>query len=220
MLKTYESKFNLFSCLQKITVIIFYFQIIILLLALISNINEFQELNNISNGLYENDLQKTSLQNKIFLELKKNTFTVLGSTVFSLIIFLSWFYFAILNIRKLCARNINFFSDGSFLSFFPILISLNSYEAMIDLWKTSNNPQNWQNEITPTSLSYWWILKIVNDILILFSISSYNSPNSTFNDMLLVNLVNIFLVFIEIVMFIILITFVKEITSKQLALRQ
>ena len=73
--------------------------------------------------------------------------------------FLKWIYRANLNVRGFGARELKFTPGWSIGYYFiPILNFFKPYQAMKEIWKTSKNPANWENEQGSPLLVWWWTL--------------------------------------------------------------
>ena len=79
------------------------------------------------------------------------------------ITFLKWIYRANLNVRGFGVRGLKFTPGWSIGYYFiPILNLFKPYQAMREIWKTSKNPDDWENQQGSPLLASWWTLFLIS----------------------------------------------------------
>ena len=93
---------------------------------------------------------------------------VIGITYFIVYIvtgitFLKWIYRANLNVHGFGVRGLKFTPGWSIGYYFiPILNFFKPYQAMREIWKTSKNPDDWENQQGSPLLASWWTLFLIS----------------------------------------------------------
>lgn len=87
------------------------------------------------------------------------TFIITGIT------FLRWVYRANVNCHGFGAQNMQF-TPGWAVGFYfvPILSFFKPCEAMVEIWKISQDPMNWENQSNDALVGVWWSLFLVSNI--------------------------------------------------------
>ena len=142
--------------------------------------------------------------NNVFSIINLIVHTVLGVMV------LTWTYRANYNARQIGATEMVFTPGWSIGWYFiPIANFWKPYNAMIEIWKASSNPQSWQSQPTPVLLTWWWSLWIGSNLGLWIG-SNVDSPVG-------VNLVDQGFFACGIVLSFILISIVKQIHKMQMS---
>lgn len=122
-------------------------QVFMALIAIGSNLMEYQLLTDFQNGVYFSqemavaDAETNDQRQQIIAISYMALFIVSGFLI------LKWIYQANQNVRFLGAKNMEFTPGWSIgFYFIPILALWKPYQAMKEIWKASHNPQNWQLE--------------------------------------------------------------------------
>ena len=96
------------------------------------------------------------------IEYNNNPIGVLWAGLFTVtfLLFLIWIFKSNANVRALGATNMDFTPGWSVGWFF-----FKPYFVMVELWKCSNNPNNWELLKPPSHLLNWWLFWIAFLIL-------------------------------------------------------
>lgn len=143
-----------------------YAQVFISIVALISNILEYQLFSDFQNGVYtSHELAFAAAQSS---DARQG---VVGMVQFFIllisgILILKWIYRANYNARQLGASEMMFTPGWSIGWYFiPIANLWKPYQAMKEIWRASYNPQSWRSQTVPSLLAWWWSFWIVSNIL-------------------------------------------------------
>lgn len=141
------------ASLAKWVLGLFYAQIIISIIAVISGLFEYQLLKDVQHGIFQ-------LQTEVIAaaELNDKRQALIGTVqaiiyIGAAITFLKWVYRSNWNARALGASGMRFTPGWSIGWYFiPIALIWKPYQAMKEIWKASSNPDHWEGILTPSSL--------------------------------------------------------------------
>ncbi|CAM3944037.1 MULTISPECIES: DUF4328 domain-containing protein [Shewanella] len=143
-----------------------YAQILVALIAISSNYLEYQLLMDYESGAYLSEEQAVAdgdANDQRQLGVAGLYFVVF---IVSGIMILKWIYRANFNARQLGAKEMTFTPGWSVGYFFiPVLSLWKPYQAMNEIWQASHDPENWSLNGFNSSVSLWWLLWIVSNIL-------------------------------------------------------
>ena len=143
-----------------------YAQIVVALIAIGSNYLEYQLLMDYESGAYLSEEQavadgEANDQRQLGVGL-----LYLSVFIVSGVMILKWIYRANFNARQLGAKEMRFTPGWSIGYYFiPILCLWKPYQAMNEIWQASHYPDNWSLNDFNSSVSLWWLLWIVSNIL-------------------------------------------------------
>ncbi|WP_052813595.1 DUF4328 domain-containing protein [Shewanella sp. cp20] len=143
-----------------------YAQILVALIAIGSNYLEYQLLMDYESGAYLSEEQavadgEANDQRQLGVGL-----LYLSVFIVSGVMILKWIYRANFNARQLGAEEMRFTPGWSIGYYFiPILCIWKPYQAMNEIWQASHDPDNWSLNDFNSSVSLWWLLWIVSNIL-------------------------------------------------------
>jgi hypothetical protein len=143
-----------------------YFEFVVLLVALISGVLEYQLLQQYANGTFESDetaeaAGAASDQRQMIVGTVQTIMTVVSG-----VLILMWIYRANAGARHRGAENMTFTPGWSVGWYFiPIANLFKPYQAMKEIWVASENPKNWDVVTAPGILAWWWFLWIVSNLL-------------------------------------------------------
>jgi Domain of unknown function (DUF4328) len=160
------SSFKDSTKLTKWTIRILYAQIVIIVIALISGVLEFQLLSDFKNEVYIS--QSQAVADGEASDTRQGVIGILQSIVFIVtgILILKWIHRANFNARHLGASKMEFTPGWSIGWYFiPFANLWKPYQAMKEIWKASSNPQDWNPQPTPSLLRWWWFFWIASQIL-------------------------------------------------------
>ena len=133
-----------------------YVQVALALIAIGSNLMEYQLLTDFQNGVYFNqemavaDAESNDKRQQII------AFSYLAVFIISGILILKWIYQSNQNARYLGAKDMTFTPAWSIGFYFIPIVSLwKPYQAMKEIWQASQNPNNWQLEKAGPILGIW-----------------------------------------------------------------
>tara|TARA_Y100001970_G_C14085464_1_gene777057 strand:+ start:307 stop:981 length:675 start_codon:yes stop_codon:yes gene_type:complete len=139
----------------------------------------------------------------------------------AIIVFLIWLHRANKNSRALGAQDMQFTPDWCIgWWFIPIASLWKPYQAVREIWKTSQDTENWQNKDNSIVALWWtlWIISsIVGQIIYRWGVSIWSSPYSTWMDYQNIELAYIFIAIFDIVLTFVFIKVIKDICNGQLA---
>ncbi|WP_394220394.1 DUF4328 domain-containing protein [Alteromonas gracilis] len=143
-----------------------YAQVLIAVIAIGSNLLEYQLLSDFQDGVYFSqemavaDAEANDKRQQIIALMYLGIFIVSGYFI------LKWIYQSNQNARQLGAKDMAFTPAWS-IGFYviPIVCLWKPYQAMKEIWKASHNPTNWQMESASPILGLWWFFWIANNIL-------------------------------------------------------
>jgi len=143
-----------------------YVQVALALIAIGSNLMEYQLLTDFQNGVYFNqemavaDAESNDKRQQII------AFSYLAVFIISGILILKWIYQSNQNARYLGAKDMTFTPAWSIGFYFIPIVSLwKPYQAMKEIWQASQNPNNWQLEKAGPILGIWWFFWIANSVV-------------------------------------------------------
>ena len=143
-----------------------YVQVALALIAIGSNLMEYQLLTDFQNGVYFNqemavaDAESNDKRQQII------AFSYLAVFIISGILILKWIYQSNQNARYLGAKDMAFTPAWSIGFYFIPIVSLwKPYQAMKEIWQASQNPNNWQLEKVSSILGVWWFFWIANSMV-------------------------------------------------------
>ena len=141
-------------------------QVALALIAIGSNLMEYQLLTDFQNGVYFSqemavaDAEANDKRQQII------AFSYLAVFIISGILILKWIYQSNQNARYLGAKDMAFTPAWSIGFYFIPIVSLwKPYQAMKEIWQASQNPNNWQIEKVGSILGVWWFFWIVNSMV-------------------------------------------------------
>ena len=143
-----------------------YVQVALALIAIGSNLMEYQLLTDFQNGVYFSqemavaDAEANDKRQQII------AFSYLAVFIISGILILKWIYQSSQNARYLGAKDMAFTPAWSIGFYFIPIVSLwKPYQAMKEIWQASQNPNNWQLEKVSSILGVWWFFWIANSMV-------------------------------------------------------
>ena len=143
-----------------------YAQIVVALIAIGSNYLEYQLLMDYVSGNYISEDQ--AIADGEANDIRQFMIGLLYLVVFiaSGVMILKWIYRANFNARQLGATGMKFTPSWSIGYFFiPILCIWKPYQAMKEIWVASHDPEHWSLNDSSATVSLWWLLWIINNIL-------------------------------------------------------
>jgi hypothetical protein len=202
------------GCLTRWTRWFLYAQIVIAVIALVSDWIEYQLLVDIKNGVYEltdavveaDDARQGLVGNAMFC-----IFIVSG------ILILNWIYRANYNARQLGAEHMRFTPGWSIGWYFiPIACFWKPYQAMKEIWQASSHPQMWASRPVSALLPCWWVFWIVTHIIdnVAFQLSK---GADEIDEFMIANAMNQFSVVIGILLSLITIVMIGKIHAMQMS---
>ena len=213
-----ESQFKDPTGLTKWTKLFLNAQIVIVIIAIISNIMEYQFLFNLQNGVYTS--QESVLTDMVANTTRQGTVTIIRFIIYIIsgILILKWIYRANYNARQIGASGMLFTPGWSIGWYFiPIACLWKPYQAMKEIWKASSNPQNWENVPVPSLLPWWWFFWIVSGVFAKTLNLLYIIPETEeVHDFIVANISNQLCDLIEIPLYLILIAIINGIYSMQM----
>lgn len=165
MSKEQQAEFKDPTGLTKWTKWFLYAQVVVAVLALISNVLEYQLLTYFQNGLYTSPEQAMAAGEEN--DARQGIVRIIQIVIFivSGILILKWIYRANYNARQLGASGMAFTPGWSIGWYFlPIANLWKPYQAMKELWKASSNPQDWNTQSVSSLLPWWWFFWIVTNV--------------------------------------------------------
>jgi hypothetical protein len=145
--------------LTKWVRIALYFQLVIAVVAIVTDYREIQLVRDIQVGDFATeqemnaaiDLNEDWQSGRAGIEIL--VFVVSG------ILILKWIYRANHNARQLGASNMRFSPGWSVGWFFvPIALLWKPYQAMKEIWRASHKPDDWQNYTSYGFVGLWWFV--------------------------------------------------------------
>ncbi len=140
--------------------------ILMAVVAIASNLMEYQLLSDFQNGSYANEEEATadaeaSDQRQLAIGIAYVLIFIIGG-----FLILKWIYRANYNVRQLGAEGMKFSSGWSVGWYFVPIVNLwKPFHAMQEIWKTSHSPKDWKNSDIDKILPCWWILWIISNLL-------------------------------------------------------
>jgi len=210
-----EYKFQNLSSLTKALLVLLYIAIVFSVLSILDSIMSY---NLYASAQYVDISEEEILNN----DMRTGVIAIIGMLFYiaTIVIFLIWVNKANKNSRALGAKNMRF-TPGWCVGwwFIPIALWWKPYQAVREIWKTSQDAGNWESQEN-SIVSLWWTLwiisAIVNQIIQRWSMSLYSNYNSTLLDYQNVELTWIFAGIFDIVLSLVFIKMIREICNKQL----
>lgn len=194
-------------------------QVFMALIAIGSNLMEYQLLTDFQNGVYFSqemavaDAETNDQRQQIIAISYMALFIVSGFLI------LKWIYQANQNVRFLGAKNMEFTPGWSIgFYFIPILALWKPYQAMKEIWKASHNPQNWQLEKANLVLGIWWFSCIANS-MVGQAVFRMSRRAEEISEIMNVNLISQVSEILSIPLAFVTIYLIKKISNAQLAIR-
>lgn len=194
-------------------------QVFMALIAIGSNLMEYQLLTDFQNGVYFSqemavaDAETNDQRQQIIAISYMALFIVSGFLI------LKWIYQANQNVRFLGAKNMEFTPGWSIgFYFIPILALWKPYQAMKKIWKASHNPQNWQLEKANLVLGIWWFSWIANS-MVGQAVFRMSRRAEEISEIMNVNLISQVSEILSIPLAFVTIYLIKKISNAQLAIR-
>lgn len=194
-------------------------QVFMALIAIGSNLMEYQLLTDFQNGVYFSqemavaDAETNDQRQQIIAISYMALFIVSGFLI------LKWIYQANQNVRFLGAKNMEFTPGWSIgFYFIPILALWKPYQAMKEIWKASHNPQNWQLEKANLVLGIWWFSWIANS-MVGQAVFRMSRRAEEISEIMNVNLISQVSEILSIPLAFVTIYLIKKISNAQLAIR-
>jgi hypothetical protein len=136
------------------------------LVAFVSDLLEYQLLDDIRTGNY---YSRTAMISKAEASDRRQLaigYIWFGIYLITAIVFLRWVHRSNYNARKLGADGLEFTPGWSVGWYFiPIACFWKPYQAMKEIWKASKNPLDWRMQSVDPILGWWWLLWITTSIL-------------------------------------------------------
>ena len=194
-------------------------QVFMALIAIGSNLMEYQLLTDFQNGVYFSqemavaDAETNDQRQQIIAISYMALFIVSGFLI------LKWIYQANQNVRFLGAKDMEFTPGWSIgFYFIPILALWKPYQAMKEIWKASHNPQNWQLEKANLVLGIWWFSWIANS-MVGQAVFRMSRRAEEISEIMNVNLISQVSEILSIPLAFVTIYLIKKISNAQLAIR-
>ncbi|MBT3136343.1 DUF4328 domain-containing protein [Alteromonas sp. ALT199] len=194
-------------------------QVFMALIAIGSNLMEYQLLTDFQNGVYFSqemavaDAETNDQRQQIIAISYMALFIVSGFLI------LKWIYQANQNVRFLGAKNMEFTPGWSIgFYFIPILALWKPYQAMKEIWKASHNPQNWQLEKANLVIGIWWFSWIANS-MVGQAVFRMSRRAEEISEIMNVNLISQVSEILSIPLAFVTIYLIKKISNAQLAIR-
>jgi hypothetical protein len=145
---------------------VLYAQIFIAVLAIILGLIERHSLSAYQDGIY-NSLEEAFNDAQLAITLLQGVGILsLIAFIASALLILPWIYRANKNAHQLGAQNMSYTPAWSIAYYvIPIFNLWKPYQAMKEIWMTSNNPSNWRAGKTSLILPIWWGLWITSNLL-------------------------------------------------------
>lgn len=141
-------------------------QVFIAVIAIGSNVMEYQLLTDFQDGVYFSqemavaDAEANDKRQQILGLIYLGIFIVSG------VLILRWIYQSNQNARQLGAKDLSFTPTWSIgFYFIPIVCLWKPYQAMKEIWQASHSPTNWQMESVSPILGLWWFFWIANSLV-------------------------------------------------------
>ena len=162
------------SSLTKWVIWLLKLQILVAVVSLFSDYFEYSLLTEFQNELFAS--QDEFLQKVNASDFRQGVIAIVYLVVFivSGILILKWLYRSNYNVKQLGAKDMEFSPGWSIGYYFIPFVNLwKPFQAMKELWKTSVNPSDWQNLKSPSTITLWWGLWIVSNLLgrLIFNLS-------------------------------------------------
>ncbi len=154
------------TSLTKWTKWFLYVQIVIDIIAVISNMLEYQLLSDFKNGVYIS--QELAVAAGEASDTRQGIVGIFQVVIFfvSWILILKWIYRANYNAHQLGASGMVFTPGWSIGWYFiPIANLWKPYQAMKEIWQVSANPQSWSSQPVTSILPWWWFFWIISSML-------------------------------------------------------
>ena len=211
-----EYKFQNLSSLTKALLVLLYIGIVFSALSILDSIMSY---NLYSSAQYVDISDEEILNN----DMRTGGIGIIGMLFYiaTIVIFLIWITGSNKNSRALGAKNMRF-TPGWCVGwwFIPIALWWKPYQAVREIWKTSQDSGNWESQEN-SIVSLWWTLwiisAIVNQIIQQWSMSLYSNYNSTWLDYQNVELTWIFAGIFDIVLSLVFIKMISRIYNGQLS---
>lgn len=212
---TQDYKFQNLSSLTKALLVLLYIGIFFSALSILDSIMNY----NLYSSAQYFDISDEEIFNN---DMRTTVIAAIASLFYiaTVVVFLIWINKANKNSRALGAQNMQF-TPGWCVGwwFIPIALWWKPYQAVREVWKTSQDAGNWQiqeNSVVSLWWTLWIISAIVSQIIYQWSMSLYSSYNATWLDYQNIELAWIFTCIFEIVLSFVFIKMIREIFNKQL----
>ena len=152
-----------FATLTRWVIWLLYAQIAIAIAAIVSNYLEYAFLSDLAYGVYDND-QIRGHNEESASHLRQLVVSVVGIVLAIVcgILILIWIHRANRNVRQLGAEDMQFTPGWAVgWHFIPIANLWKPYQAVVEIWKASADPLNWQEQARPNVLPWWWVAWIL-----------------------------------------------------------
>jgi hypothetical protein len=145
---------------------VLYTQILIAVLAIILGLIEHHSLSSYQNGIY-NSLEEAFDDIQLAITLLQGVGILsLLAFIASALLIVPWIYRANDNAHQLGAENMRFTPAWSIAYYIiPIFNLWKPYQAMKEIWITSNNPSHYRTGKVAFILPLWWGLWIISNLL-------------------------------------------------------
>lgn len=143
-----------------------YIQIFVAIISLVSGNMEYKLLSDFEAGSYTSQAQAVADGEANDSRQRMIAIIYLVVFIISGFFILKWIYRANYNARQLAAKNMQFTSGWSIGWYFiPIFSLWKPYQAMKEIWNTSNLQNNWSNAKVSSILPWWWFFWLANNFL-------------------------------------------------------
>lgn len=145
---------------------VLYAQILIAVLAIIFQFIEYQLLSAFREGLYTS-LETAYADGKLAIEILQIIgIASLIAFIASALLILQWIYRANVNARQLDAQNMNYTPAWSIAYYFiPVFNLWKPYQAMKEIWLTSQKSADGHFSKSSPILPLWWTLWLASNLL-------------------------------------------------------
>lgn len=183
---------------------------ILVAISILGLLSDFMQMNLLSTGTFSQaEAESNDIRQQIISIIYLICFVFTGIT------FLKWIHCANTNCHGFGAQDMEFNPRWSIGYYFvPILNLYRPYHAMKEIWKVSTNPTYWQNQITSPLLSWWWTLWLIAGFIGQASFRMSMRAN-TINSLRTATAVSIASGFIDILLYIVAVSIVSAIYTKQ-----
>jgi len=127
----------------------------------LSLLSDLMQMNLLSAGYFSQaEAESNDIRQRIIGVLYLVAFIITGVT------FLKWIYRANSNCHGFGVQGMKFTPGWSIGYYFiPILNFFKPYQAMKEIWKVSENPDDWQNKKGSSLLGWWWALWLLSNFM-------------------------------------------------------
>ena len=170
--------------LTKWTKWFLYTQVVVAIIAIISNMLEYQMATDLKTAYIKYHLipdfkdeiyssEELVMDAALATDSRQDSLRLIQFVLFVIsgILILKWIYRANYNVRQLGASHMNFTPGWSVGWYFiPIANFWKPYQALKEIWKASSSPRYWTGQFVSPLLPWWWFLWIMYCMYVILSI--------------------------------------------------